>query len=140
MIKKYFRTSLFVALCALMTCGFTACSSDNDDNKKTEISENATEMQNIATQYVNNTVNLTYKELAEQTGSLYDKLAAVTAKFKADPNSVQQGEIDDICSTFIEARAHTRRARHFSSVQLQTSESIHTSIHGHLMPMVWQPL
>lgn len=105
MIKKYFRTSLFVALCALMTCGFTACSSDDDDNTKTEISENATEMQNIATQYVNNTVNLTYKELAEQTGSLYDKLAAVTAKFKADPNSVQQGEIDDICNTFIEARA-----------------------------------
>ncbi len=105
MIKKYFRTSLFVALSALITCGFSACSSDSNNDTTTSTSDKTVEMQSIATQYVNNTVNLTYKQLAEQTGSLYDKLAAVTTKFKDDPNSVTQSEIDDICTTFIEARA-----------------------------------
>ncbi len=105
MIKKYFRTSLFVALSALITCGFSACSSDSNNDTTTSTSDKTVEMQSIATQYVNNTVNLTYKQLAEQTGSLYDKLAAVTTKFKTNPNSVTQSEIDDICTTFIEARA-----------------------------------
>ncbi len=105
MIKKYFRTSLFVALSALITCGFSACSSDSNNDTTTSTSDKTVEMQSIATQYVNNTVNLTYKQLAEQTGSLYDKLAAVTTKFKTNPNSVAQSEIDDICTTFIEARA-----------------------------------
>jgi len=114
MIKKYFRTSLFVALSALMTCGFTACS-DSDDDNKTEVTptDNAKAMEEIADQYVNNTVNLTYKELAEQTGKLYDKLAAVTEKFKTDPNSVTQAEIDDICTTFKEARSEYEESEAF---------------------------
>lgn len=114
MIKKYFRTSMFAALCTLMTTGFTACSSSNNDDPTTpSISENEAQMKQIANQYINNTINLTYKELAESTGKLYDKLAAVTKKFKDDPKSVAQSEIDDICTTFLEARSEYEESEAF---------------------------
>lgn len=50
--------------------------------------------------YVNDVVYSTYGSLAAETNSLYEQLYAVKEKFKTDPNSVTQTEIDNICATF----------------------------------------
>ena len=55
----------------------------------------------------------TYGNLAEYTGRLYDQLNAAKEKFKADPNSVTQAEIDQICATFIEARSYWEETEAF---------------------------
>ncbi len=108
MTKKYLKAGLLMAMCAMVSLGFTACGDDDDDNNgssTTELSANERQMQTIATQYLNSTVNNTYQQLATETGNLYDKLKDFTYKFKANPNSVSQTDLDDLCSTFLEARS-----------------------------------
>lgn len=113
MIKRYLRSIMFLAMGAMVSVGFASCSDDDDNNKKDELSAKETRMESIAQQYLNNTVNLTYGELAVQTGELFDKLSALTAKFKADSMSVTQAEIDDICKTFLEARSEYEESEAF---------------------------
>ena len=70
-------------------------------------------MKNAATDYVNQVIYPTYGNLAEYTGRLYDQLNAAKEKFKADPNSVTQAEIDQICATFLEARSYWEETEAF---------------------------
>lgn len=114
MDKKFFKVPMLLALGAFMTFGLSSCSDDDDNGGGgTELTVNEVAMKNIAAQYVENTVNLTYKELAEQTGLLYDKLEAVKERFKQDPNSVTQADINDICETFLEARSEYEESEAF---------------------------
>lgn len=111
-MKKFFKSILFLSMGVALSFGFASCS-DDDDNSSKDLSQNEKAMEQIAQQYLTYTVKSTYKELAEQTGNLFDKLAAVTAKFKNDPNSVTQAEIDDICTTFLEARSEYEESEAF---------------------------
>ena len=112
MIKKYLRTSLLLTVGAMLTWGFSSCEKNNDPIEK-ELTEKQKEMSQIAKQYVDNTVNLTYKNLAAETSELYDKLKAAKEKFLKDPKSLTQAEVDEICKTFIKARSSYEQSEAF---------------------------
>ena len=115
-MKKYLKLPIFLMMGALMTTGFTACSDDNDDNGTDatgQLTEKETFLKNAATDYVNEVVYPTYDGLATYTERLYDQLNEVKEKFKADPASVTQGEIDEICATFLEARSYWEETEAF---------------------------
>ena len=115
-MKKYLKLPIFLMMGALMTTGFTACSDDNDDNGTDatgQLTEKETFLKNAATDYVNEVVYPTYDRLATYTERLYDQLNEVKEKFKADPASVTQGEIDEICATFLEARSYWEETEAF---------------------------
>jgi len=112
MIKKYLRTSLLLTVGAMLTWGFSSCEKNNDPIEK-GLTEKQKEMSQIAKQYVDNTVNLTYKNLAAETSELYDKLKAAKEKFLKDPKSLTQAEVDEICKTFIKARSSYEQSEAF---------------------------
>lgn len=101
---------------ALMTAGFTSCSDDDDtDNSGTtvELTEKETFLKDAANDYVNDVLYSTYGTLAEKTGNLYEQLNSLKEKFKTDPTSVTQSEIDEVCTTFIDARSYWERSEAF---------------------------
>ena len=101
---------------AMLVTGFTSCSDDEGGDNPgtgTELTEKETFLKDAATDYVNKVIYPTYGNLAEYTGRLYDQLNAAKEKFKADPNSVTQTEIDQICATFIEARSYWEETEAF---------------------------
>ena len=98
-----------VKIPALLLCGaafalgFSSCSDDNNGNGSSK--EKKEQMNEVLSQYVNNTVYTTYSKLADETGNLYDKLKSAKNKMVSNPESLKQEDIDDICETFIKARA-----------------------------------
>lgn len=113
MIKRYLNTIMALAMGVMVSFSFASCSDDDNDKKDDSSSVKNARMQQIAQQYLDNTVNLTYQELATQTGELFDKLSALTAKFKRDSMSITQAEINDICATFLEARSEYEESEAF---------------------------
>ena len=87
----------------MMGLAFTACSSDDDNNSDNNLAEKDLAMEAITSQYVNNVVFPIYKSLASQTSDLFDQLVEAKDKFRA--GTLNQGDIDRICSTFIAARS-----------------------------------
>ena len=87
----------------MMGLAFTACSSDDDNNSDNNLAEKDQAMEAITSQYVNNVVFPIYKSLASQTSDLFDQLVEAKDKFRA--GTLNQGDIDRICSTFIAARS-----------------------------------
>lgn len=112
MFKDYFKKTTLAALSATAAISLVSCG-DDDGNDNGGSTAKEQEMERIAQAYVSNTVLPTYKLLAEATGDLYDKLAAVKNKFASDPGSVRQSEIDGICSAFLEARAYYEESEAF---------------------------
>lgn len=102
---------------ALLLCGaafafgFSSCSDDSGSNESSN--EKNELMRQVLTQYVNNTVYTTYAKLADETSNLYDKLKAAKNKMISDPNSLKQSDIDEICETFIKARAYYEESEGF---------------------------
>lgn len=95
---------IFYSMAVLMMgLAFTACSSDDDNNSDNNLAEKDQAMQAITSQYVNNVVFPIYKSLASQTSDLFDQLVEAKDKFRA--GTLNQGDIDRICSTFIAARS-----------------------------------
>jgi len=115
-MKKYLKFPMLLVAGAMLVTGFTSCSDDEGGDNPgtgTELTEKETFLENAATDYVNQVIYPTYGNLAEYTGRLYDQLNAAKEKFKADPNSVTQTEIDQICATFIEARSYWEETEAF---------------------------
>lgn len=115
-MKKYLKFPMLLVAGAMLVTGFTSCSDDEGGDNPgtgTELTEKETFLENAATDYVNQVIYPTYGNLAEYTGRLYDQLNAAKEKFKADPNSVTQAEIDQICATFIEARSYWEETEAF---------------------------
>ena len=97
-----------------MTVTFSSCSDDDvTDSPNNTLSEKETLLKSASTDYVNDVIYPTYGNLATQTGLLYEQLNAVKEKFKADPSSVSQNDIDQICSTFLEARSYWEETEAF---------------------------
>ena len=82
---------------AAMTLGFASCS-DNNDPTPDDSSAKDAKFEAIAKQYLANTVNITYQNLADKTELLVDQLKALRAD-KTDAN------VRTACKTFLEARA-----------------------------------
>lgn len=115
-MKKYLKFPMLLVAGAMLVTGFTSCSDDEGGDNPgtgTELTEKETLLKNAATDYVNQVIYPTYGNLAEYTGRLYDQLNAAKEKFKADPNSVTQAEIDQICATFLEARSYWEETEAF---------------------------
>lgn len=94
MVKKYFKTSLLLAVGAMLAWGLTSCEKNNNGDDEKELTEKQKEMSKIAEQYANHTINITYKNLAAETSDLYDKLKAAKEKFLKDPKSLTQAEVE----------------------------------------------
>ena len=115
-MKKYLKFPMLLVAGAMLVTGFTSCSDDEGGDNPgtgTELTEKETFLKDAATDYVNKVIYPTYGNLAEYTGRLYDQLNAAKEKFKADPNSVTQAEIDQICATFLEARSYWEETEAF---------------------------
>ncbi len=94
-----------LALAAAMTLGFASCSDDNktpgDDTSAKDKTFAA-----IAQQYLSNTVNPTYKNLADKTELLVTQLETLRSD-KTDAN------VTTVCNTFLEARAWWEKSEAF---------------------------
>lgn len=113
-MKKYFKLPVLLVMGILMTVTFSSCSDDDvTDSPNNTLSEKETLLKSASTDYVNDVIYPTYGNLATQTGLLYEQLNAVKEKFKADPSSVSQNDIDQICSTFLEARSYWEETESF---------------------------
>lgn len=102
----------FMALALMagaLSLGFTSCSDDDDNNGGG--SETGTVMKAIVDNYVDNVVEPTYKDLAEQTQVLYDACQNLYAKRKA--GSLTQADIDAACTAFKNARRYWEQSEAF---------------------------
>lgn len=100
---------MFLAATCGVTMGMTSCSDDDDDNK---IDEQNSEIQTLANQYLNNVVEKTYTDLANETQTLYDDIVALKAKLQAG-TTVQQSEIDAICTAYKKTRKYWEQSEAF---------------------------
>ena len=80
-MKKYFKLPVLIVCMGLFATGFSSCDDDDDaiDTTKEE------QLKPIVDNYVNNVVIATYKNLADASLDLYDKLKALKAD-KTDAN------------------------------------------------------
>ena len=108
------KTGMMMAMAAIISLG-ASCSDDNNENQSGDnaLSVNEQKMEAIANHYVTNTIYQTYGAIADATNQLYENLAAVTEKFKTDPQSVSQSDIDKICTIFLEAREEWEKSEAF---------------------------
>ncbi len=109
-MKKFTKSAMFLALGAFAAVNLASCSDDNNDPENPD--EVNAELQAIATQYVNNTVNYTYQLLADSTSQLYDKLYTLKEKAK-DGTAITQAEIDEVCKIFLQARSNYETSEAF---------------------------
>lgn len=112
-MEKIFKLPLAFMLGAAVMFGFSSCSDDEGSDDSSALTEKEAFLKEAAGVYVNDVVYSTYGSLATETNSLYEQLYAVKEKFKTDPNSVTQTEIDNICATFLSARAYWEKSEAF---------------------------
>lgn len=101
-MKKYYKLTVL----ALTATLFMACSDEPGKGSGEETGEKDKQFQAIAEQYLNGTVNVTYKNLADASANLVEKLKAV--KTEQTENSVA-----DACKVFLEARAWWEKSEAF---------------------------
>ena len=101
-MKKIFKYALLFAAAFTMSASFCSCGDDDDDEGQ-ELTERELAMKDITAQYVENVIYPIYSSLASQTDDLYNKLVSAKAKYRA--GSITQSDIDQICTTFLNARS-----------------------------------
>ena len=103
-MKVFFKFSLYAAMIAAMACSFSACSNDDDvddtSGQKDEMYEK------IIQQFTDHTVTVTYKNLADNTEMLEEKLQTLKVA-KTDAN------VQAACEIFLEARAWWEKSEAF---------------------------
>ena len=103
-MKVFFKFSLYAAMIAAMACSFSSCSNDDDvddtSGQKDEMYEK------IIQQFTDHTVTVTYKNLADNTEMLEEKLQALKVA-KTDAN------VQAACEIFLEARAWWEKSEAF---------------------------
>lgn len=106
-MKKLFRFPVYLALGVLTAFNFSACSDDDDPvSPEQQETEKDKALNAACTQFVNNTVIVTYKNLADNTESLVQKLQALKAD-KSDAN------VKATCEVFLTARAWWEKSEAF---------------------------
>ena len=107
-MKVFFKFSLYAAMIAAMACSFSSCSNDDDvddtSGQKDEMYEK------IIQQFTDHTVTVTYKNLADNTEMLEEKLQALKVA-KTDAN------VQAACEIFLEARAWWEKSEAFLCCQ-----------------------
>lgn len=105
-MKSLLKIPLLVAVATMMTCSFSACSDNDDPTPDTGTSETDAKFEAIAKQYLDHTVYVTYKNLADETEQLVKDLQALKSS-KTDANVKATSE------TFLEARAWWEKSEAF---------------------------
>ena len=105
-MKSLLKITLLVAVATMMTCSFSACSDNDDPTPDTGTSETDAKFEAIAKQYLDHTVYVTYKNLADETEQLVKDLQALKSS-KTDAN------VKATCETFLEARAWWEKSEAF---------------------------
>ncbi len=105
-MKSLLKIPLLVAVATMMTCSFSACSDNDDPTPDTGTSETDAKFEAIAKQYLDHTVYVTYKNLADETEQLVKDLQALKSS-KTDAN------VKATCETFLEARAWWEKSEAF---------------------------
>ena len=82
-MNKLIKIPALLLCGAAFALGFSSCSDDNNGNGSSN--EKKGQMNEILSQYVNNTVYATYSKLADETGNLYDKLKSAKNKMVSNP-------------------------------------------------------
>lgn len=90
-MKKVIKFPLFLLFTALFSVGVVSCSDDDDPNTE-DLTQKEKALEPIVTQYVNNTVVATYKELADLTIELRKALITLRAE-KTDENVVKAANL-----------------------------------------------
>lgn len=122
-MKSLLKIPLLVAVATMMTCSFSACSDNDDPTPDTGTSETDAKFEAIAKQYLDHTVYVTYKNLADETEQLVKDLQALKSS-KTDAN------VKATCETFLEARAWWERVKLSCMGQLPISVSTRILTHG----------
>lgn len=104
-MKNFFKLPAIALTAAAMTFGFASCSDDNKTSGDDDSAKNKT-FEAIAQQYLSNTVNPTYKNLADKTELLVTQLVELRSN-KTDAN------VTTACTTFLEARAWWEKSEAF---------------------------
>ena len=76
-MKSLLKFPLLVAVATMMSCSFSACSDNDDPTPDTGTSETDAKFEAIAKQYLDHTVYVTYKNLADETEQLVKDLQAL---------------------------------------------------------------
>ena len=105
-MKSLLKIPLLVAVSTMMTCSFSACSDNDDPTPDTGTSETDAKFEAIAKQYLDHTVYVTYKNLADETEQLVKDLQALKSS-KTDT------KVKATCETFLEARAWWEKSEAF---------------------------
>jgi hypothetical protein len=102
-MKRIFKFAMLFAA-GMMTMGMVSCSSDDDKNDSVDVAKEQNEaIEALTKQYLSDVVYPTYTNLANESESLYSKISALKTKLKAG-TAVNQSEIDDICTSYKNAR------------------------------------
>ncbi len=109
-MKKFFNYALLFAVAFTISATLVSCGDDDDDNGQ-NTTEKELAMKEITTQYVENVIYPIYSSFASQTDDLFNKLVSAKAKYRA--GTISQSDIDQICSTFLNARSAWERSEAF---------------------------
>lgn len=112
-MKKIFKFALLFAATCMMTMGMTACSSDDDKNDTVDVTKEQNDaIEALTKQYLSDVVYPTYTNLANESESLFNKISALKSKLKVG-TAVSQSEIDDICTSYKNARKYWEQSEAF---------------------------
>ncbi len=103
-MRKALTTLAAVALMVLLA----ACEKENPNERG--LTPKQKKMAEAVENYVPKVVYSTYKALADETDKLYEALSAASEK---GVNSLTQGELDAICSAFLDARKYWEQSEAF---------------------------
>lgn len=111
-MKRIFKFAMLFAA-GMMTMGMVSCSSDDDKNDCVDVAKEQNEaIEALTKQYLSDVVYPTYTNLANESESLYSKISALKTKLKAG-TAVNQSEIDDICTSYKNARKFWEQSEAF---------------------------
>lgn len=111
-MKRIFKFAMLFAA-GMMTMGMVSCSSDDDKNDSVDVAKEQNEaIEALTKQYLSDVVYPTYTNLANESESLYSKISALKTKLKAG-TAVNQSEIDDICTSYKNARKFWEQSEAF---------------------------
>jgi len=111
-MKKILKSAMLLAATCMMTTGFTACSSDDDNKTVNVVDEQNAAIETLTKRYLTDVVYPTYANLANESENLYNKISALKVKLKAG-TTVTQSEIDAICASYKTARKYWEQSEAF---------------------------
>lgn len=106
-MKKIFKYALLFAAVYSCSAILVSCDSDKNDDQAQTISEGDQYLQKVLAADVDNTINPTYKALADSCELLYNQLSAL------QPGDITQKQVNEVCKTFLNARACYERSEAF---------------------------